>query len=68
LKISGVTQYLWEHGLPAKAVGLAMRMLDVPTPSLASQLPQSFAVYGMLAQGEPAVDLQQYLPHTPAVF
>jgi hypothetical protein len=43
-------------------------MLDVPTPSLASQLPQSFAVYGMLAQGGPAVDLQQYLPHTPAVF
>jgi len=31
---------LWERGLPAKAVGQAAQMLNVPTPSRASPLPQ----------------------------
>ena len=31
---------LWERGLPAKAVGQAAQMLNGPTPSRASSLPQ----------------------------
>ncbi len=36
---------LWEPGLPAKAPVQSIKMLDAPTPSLASKLPQVFAVY-----------------------
>jgi len=36
---------LWERGLPAKAVGQAAQMLNVPTPSRASPLPQGISAW-----------------------
>jgi len=36
---------LWERGLPAKAVGQAAQMLNVPAPSRASPLPQGISVW-----------------------